>query len=95
MQSAASSSRQASGCSTPFGITEGGIGCGSLCRGGFPMVLNAFRHHRGGHAGVLLVSRTIHRCSTPFGITEGGMKSIDGPGPGRGAQRLSASQRGA
>ena len=37
-------------CSTPFGITEGGMRrCwpGSMCS---PPVLNAFRHHRGGHS---------------------------------------------
>jgi len=40
-------------CSTPFGITEVGI---SQPAAGFQVesVLNAFRHHRGGHLGWVL-----------------------------------------
>ena len=36
-------------CSTPFGITEVGIGRRLPGLGGLRNVLNAFRHHRGGH----------------------------------------------
>ena len=58
-------------------------------------VLNAFRHHRGGHDLVSILCRQAeHWCSTPFGITEVGMRMP----PSRfrpiwRAQRLSASQR--
>ena len=60
------------------------------------LVLNAFRHHRGGHSIGPYRLAIVVMCSTPFGITEGGM----GPPPpawtiSLGAQRLSASQRGA
>ena len=60
-------------CSTPFGITEGGIPI--LEEGWQPggQVLNAFRHHRGGHLPVLPVSPAKPVCSTPFGITEEGI----------------------
>src|SRR5208337_4945918 len=36
-------------CSTPFGITEVGIPVTGIDPPGAPSVLNAFRHHRGGH----------------------------------------------
>ena len=134
-------------CSTPFGITKGGHSgrCDRSPHSGSPPVLNAFRHHRGGHAeriprsqagirvlnafrhhrgghlplglnskghGKVLNAFRHHRgghwhgrrmdrdstvCSTPFGITEGVHVSTHGPSPTAtaGAQRLSASQRGA
>ena len=84
-------------CSTPFGITEGGMWSGPRFVRLARVVLNAFRHHRGGHASeqVYGYDRQVG-CSTPFGITEGGMRRDDGvQGRGHGAQRLSASQRGA
>ena len=60
-------------------------------------VLNAFRHHRGGHG--LAQGKPVQdtKCSTPFGITEGGMLAVSEQGVMEtgGAQRLSASQRGA
>ena len=37
-------------CSTPFGITEVGTGLRSLVSSLRSLVLNAFRHHRIGHA---------------------------------------------
>ena len=62
-------------CSTPFGITEVGIGRGAIPGPRLHRVLNAFRHHRGGHAlqadGWWLRSE----CSTPFGITEVGIRA--------------------
>ena len=45
-----SAPHQPSGCSTPFGITEGGIPHVRTAADR-PTVLNAFRHHRGGHEG--------------------------------------------
>ena len=85
------------------------------------MVLNAFRHHRGGHMKGRETIADYEWCSTPFGITEGGMPKARSAirssgqvlnafrhhrgGHARefnkiritleGAQRLSASQRGA
>jgi len=57
-------------------------------------VLNAFRHHRGGHHHPLVASNQIELCSTPFGITEVGIRPAVGTGSGLfRAQRLSASQR--
>ncbi len=46
-------------CSTPFGITEVGIRRGSRQE---PLrnVLNAFRHHRGGHRLAEVVPRPSH-----------------------------------
>ena len=59
-------------------------------------VLNAFRHHRGGHAAVPAAedSRQVW-CSTPFGITEVGIRWLCVPllSVKLSAQRLSASQR--
>ena len=58
-------------------------------------VLNAFRHHRGGHQQLGDGRRRNLVCSTPFGITEVGIGATRPRGtrsPGR-AQRLSASQR--
>ena len=37
-------------CSTPFGITEVGMATSPQAARGFLRVLNAFRHHRGGHS---------------------------------------------
>ena len=37
------------------------------------LVLNAFRHHRGGHAPAFGRTWPLAWCSTPFGITEGGI----------------------
>ena len=37
-------------------------------------VLNAFRHHRGGHEAVHRVADLGPQCSTPFGITEVGIR---------------------
>ena len=62
-------------CSTPFGITEGGIRLGCPGFAVFGPVLNAFRHHRGGHARRIGATAQTSRCSTPFGITEGGMQA--------------------
>jgi len=57
-------------------------------------VLNAFRHHRGGHLLFVQVKQRINLCSTPFGITEVGIDRTQGNCPGHDrAQRLSASQR--
>ncbi len=36
-------------------------------------VLNAFRHHRGGHQAGLDLPDLTRLCSTPFGITEVGI----------------------
>ena len=46
-RSLAAATRQ---CSTPFGITEVGIVSHADCRRAVVGVLNAFRHHRGGHS---------------------------------------------
>ncbi len=46
--------------------------CRSALRFAFRGVLNAFRHHRGGHDHELDGRRVLDRCSTPFGITEVG-----------------------
>ena len=35
-------------------------------------VLNAFRHHRGRHVRLSIMSERLRMCSTPFGITEVG-----------------------
>ena len=59
-------------------------------------MLNAFRHHRGRHAGSAGAVSDSGMCSTPFGITEVGTRLIRNRRRGRGcAQRLSASQRSA
>ena len=60
-------------CSTPFGITEVGISHGKSNVVDTTAVLNAFRHHRGGHIDLLVGLALAERCSTPFGITEVGM----------------------
>src|SRR5271157_5223008 len=39
-----------------------------------PAVLNAFRHHRGGHQQMLADLGPALLCSTPFGITEVGIR---------------------
>ena len=72
-------------------------GHGSLERrpGAAWTVLNAFRHHRGGHISGSTATWAVTKCSTPFGITEGGMDGGASRRARRGAQRLSASQRGA
>ena len=36
-------------------------------------VLNAFRHHRGGHTVTAALTTQAKKCSTPFGITEVGI----------------------
>jgi len=60
-------------CSTPFGITEVGIPL-PLPPWLVVEVLNAFRHHRGGHPPRQNVDRARRaECSTPFGITEVGI----------------------
>ena len=59
-------------CSTPFGITEVGTTARSRCCSRHADVLNAFRHHRGGHAAGPSSPDGVSRCSTPFGITEVG-----------------------
>ena len=83
-------------CCTPFGITEGGIHKSRSSLAERRHVLNAFRHHRGGHV-LVFEDRVISRvCSTPFGITEGGHSaSVPFAASCPRAQRLSASQRGA
>jgi len=61
-------------CSTPFGITE--VGMGGRARGysRSHAVLNAFRHHRGGHRSRRRATSAFSGgCSTPFGITEVGI----------------------
>ena len=63
-------------CSTPFGITEVGIK-DARAKDAALRVLNAFRHHRGGHIGPPSMSGWACRCSTPFGITEVGIKDFD------------------
>ena len=62
-------------CSTPFGITEVGIFYDRRELSGLDPVLNAFRHHRGGHNRDVAGSTPAPRqsCSTPFGITEVGI----------------------
>ena len=61
-----------------------------------PAVLNAFRHHRGGHCPQVENRIIQDMCSTPFGITEGGIPFFQLNRRFEGcAQRLSASQRGA
>ena len=62
-------------CSTPFGITEVGIAGRRSCGGSLLLVLNAFRHHRGGHRSDRNKGGDGTMCSTPFGITEVGMAS--------------------
>ena len=71
-------------CSTPFGITEGGIHKSRSSLAERRHVLNAFRHHRGGHV-LVFEDRVISRvCSTPFGITEGGIRpACPSPRPAR------------
>jgi len=64
-------------CSTPFGITEVGI-TGPLHAAAAGHVLNAFRHHRGGHREAFNQQIKRVACSTPFGITEVGIPSPDG-----------------
>ena len=63
-------------CSTPFGITEVGIGCvRDELFGRTVDVLNAFRHHRRGHHDAPGRAHPALRvCSTPFGITEVGIR---------------------
>ena len=61
-------------CSTPFGITEVGMRSPDRRIGRAQTVLNAFRHHRGGHASRPEAERRHVGCSTPFGITEVGMR---------------------
>ena len=62
-------------CSTPFGITE--VGMDGLRQGEIRIdVLNAFRHHRGGHRHDQPVD-AAQQCSTPFGITEVGILRIE------------------
>ena len=61
-------------CSTPFGITEVGIIATAGSRSCNRCVLNAFRHHRGGHYARACRCAAAARCSTPFGITEVGMR---------------------
>ena len=83
-------------CSTPFGITEVGTEPASRVALEHRQVLNAFRHHRGGHiAATSVTARCRLMCSTPFGITEVGitLRRHDRRRDRRGAQRLSASQR--
>ena len=82
-------------CSTPFGITEVGILGHVVQARGVGRVLNAFRHHRGGHVDLSEgVGRDDTACSTPFGITEVGIASrFAHRRPMKCAQRLSASQR--
>ncbi len=60
-------------CSTPFGITEVGIPGSCGVSDGIP-VLNAFRHHRGGHSRASTGCGSGVSCSTPFGITEVGIR---------------------
>ncbi len=60
-------------CSTPFGITEVGIRLTRRESRAAKYVLNAFRHHRGGHLITRLASSAFAECSTPFGITEVGI----------------------
>ena len=87
-------------CSTPFGITEGGIRATwqqPIVRK--PSGAQRLSASQRGACGRQRdpIAPVAMRCSTPFGITEGGMSdrvpvvrdSEDG------AQRLSASQRGA
>ncbi len=62
-------------CSTPFGITEVGIPSTS-CAGTICGVLNAFRHHRGGHMSATETQAREEWCSTPFGITEVGITGL-------------------
>ena len=49
-------------CSTPFGITEGGILVGKIEQWPAILVLNAFRHHRGGHRAVDVVATARARA---------------------------------
>ncbi len=60
-------------CSTPFGITEVGMSHQGVGRAADVGVLNAFRHHRGGHSVIQLTYLALTGCSTPFGITEVGI----------------------
>ncbi len=68
-------SRRLGKCSTPFGITEVGIP-GRRLVSPLGHVLNAFRHHRGGHHVKMTFFGLVALCSTPFGITEVGMRLV-------------------
>ena len=64
-------------CSTPFGITEVGIRAARRTRRAQLRVLNAFRHHRGGHRDAIWrAGIRLSMCSTPFGITEVGIRRV-------------------
>ena len=62
-------------CSTPFGITEVGMTMRAVAMPRRSCVLNAFRHHRGGHHWRPSIADRDSMCSTPFGITEVGITS--------------------
>ncbi len=86
-------SRQ-SRCSTPFGITEVGTIGRVFSVEQNRIVLNAFRHHRGGHISAASSGLAPWLCSTPFGITEVGTPVVERRAVlPLSAQRLSASQR--
>ena len=62
-------------CSTPFGITEGGIGAGNKpSPGSRAGAQRLSASQRGGMQIVGPVATVTMRCSTPFGITEGGIR---------------------
>ena len=84
-------------CSTPFGITEGGMTGRSRTETGRRDVLNAFRHHRGGHVLMTTESQSaLTRAQRLSASQRGAWLLTRCAGRARyGAQRLSASQRGA
>ena len=82
-------------CSTPFGITEVGMPASIARFRDFADVLNAFRHHRGGHVARLDQTDQRLQVLNAFRHHRGGHAVRRSPQQpmNRSAQRLSASQR--
>ena len=86
--------RSADVCSTPFGITEVGISGSADAAIAIDGVLNAFRHHRGGHYIVPARSSSrlrAQRLSASQRWASAAARAVDAAIAS--AQRLSASQR--
>src|SRR5208337_2157053 len=64
-------------CSTPFGITEVGIGVTCSCPVDGIVVLNAFRHHRGGHTRCATENFGTHSVLNAFRHHRGGHHQDD------------------